>query len=242
MRARQGLSVPVACFTPSFQESLPSGASVSLAGAVDLLAFGPARLPIGLSDLAAQAARFRAGLALAHAGRAGKLTFLGQEATRHPSVPEAVQPSGPLREIGAGELYDTSLVIEGVPDWLGPTRFADGYPEVGHAADSVSFAGVKVLRDSFRRWLSELSGKTENKRGAKEQYPWQKLEQEAYRLMEENGDFSADDPGWNCPAKLVKSLQEFCMKRWRREPSDTTLRERLKPWLKAWRSSNAKSR
>jgi hypothetical protein len=50
---------------------------VTLSDAVDMLAFGRDRLPIGLSNIEEHAARLRAGLALMLAGKEGKVTLCG---------------------------------------------------------------------------------------------------------------------------------------------------------------------
>jgi hypothetical protein len=216
-------------------KNLPPGPYVPLSEATGLLAFGPGRSPIGLSDIDNRAARLRAGLALMLAAKSAKVALLGTEAALHPTVPGAILAAGPLRELDPEELGGISLVIDGAPDWLGPTRFADRYPEAGHAAESLSFAGVSVHRETFRRWLLEISGKTAKKRGRREQYPWAQLEQKTYRLMDEHGDFDAGDPEWDAQARLEEKLLEFCLELCSREPSRSTLEKHLKPWLENWR-------
>ena len=158
-------------------KNLLPGQYVPLCDAVDLLAFGRDRLPIRLSKIEEQAARLSAGLALTRAGKEAKVTLCGQATFRLPDFPGGIAPVAMLHKIDPTELADLTLVIDGERDWLGPTRFADEYPEIGQGKDSVSFAGVRVHRKSFRRWLVELSGKTrKKKRGPRDAYPWKKIE------------------------------------------------------------------
>jgi hypothetical protein len=129
-----------------------------------------------------------------------------------------------------------TLVIDGARDWLGPTRFADEYPEIGQGPDSVTFVGVTVHRESLRRWLSELVGKpSEKKRRPKSKFNWSAIEQEAYRLMQEHGDFTVANPSWNAQARLEEKLQEFHYERFGVELGMTQLRRRIGQWLTIWR-------
>jgi hypothetical protein len=145
-----------------------------------------------------------------------------------------------LRKIGPSELAGLTLVIDGARDWLGPAEFADTYPEAGHAAKSVSFAGVTLLRDTLRDWLSERSGKAgQKRRGPKPRYDWEALEQEALRLLDENGDFDAGKPHWNAQRRLEDKLLEFYGQQTATgEPSLAQLRKYLGEWLTDWREEN----
>jgi hypothetical protein len=75
------------------------------------------------------------------------------------------------------------------------------------------------------------------KRGAKPKYSWDLIETEFRRLMDHHGDFDVSDPEWDAQARLEEALNEFCQKAWQREPSPSTLRERLPGWLAVWRLS-----
>jgi hypothetical protein len=205
-------------------KNVPPGQYVPLSDAVDLLAFGLDLLPIGLNNVEENAARLSAGLALMHAGKEAKVTLCGQATFRLPEFPSGIAPVAMLRKIDPTELADMTLAIDGERDWLGPMRFADEYPEIGQGKDSVSFAGIKVHRESFRRWLVELSGKTsEKKRGRRDAYPWKKIEAKLIQLMDYHGAFTADDAEWNSQAKLEKELMAFCEKECGRSPSLTQL-------------------
>jgi hypothetical protein len=204
-----------------------------------LLAFGRDRLPIGLSNnIAEHAARLSAGLALMLAGKEAKVTFCGNATFRLPEFPGGIAPAAMLRKFEPRELANMTLVVDGARDWLGPTQFANEYPEIGQGTNSVSFVGVTVHRESLRRWLADLSGKASGKkRGPRDAYPWQKIEAKMIRLMDYYGDFSADDPKWNAQARLEEKLTAFCEGECRRSPSPSQLRTRITPWLAAWRSA-----
>jgi hypothetical protein len=219
-------------------KNLPPGQYVSLSDAVDLLAFGSDLRAIGLSNnnMEEHAARLSAGLALTLAGKEEKVTLCGRATFRLPEFPGGIAPLAMLRKIEPKELANMTLVVDGARDWLGPKRFANEYPEIGQGKDSVSFAGVTVHRESFRRWLVELSGKaSEKKRGPKLKFNWTAIEQEAYRLMQEHGDFTAANPSWNAQARLEEKLQEFHYERFGGELGMTQLRWRIGQWLTIWR-------
>ena len=191
-----------------------------------MLAFGPDLLPIGLTNIEENAARFRAGLALMIAAKRSKVTLCGHATFRLPRFPGGIAPVSMLAKIEPKFLADMTLVIDGARDWLGPTQFADEYPEIGQGTNSVSFVGVTVHRESFGRWLSEIAGKaSEKKRGPKFKFDWTAIEQEAYRLMQEHGDFAPTKPHWNAQARLETKLLEFCARQFDDEPGPTQLRK-----------------
>jgi hypothetical protein len=217
-------------------KNLPSGQYVSLSDVIALLAFGPDLLPIGLNNIEENAARFRTGLALMIAAKESKVTLCGHGTFRLPRFPGGIAPVSMLAKIEPKFLADLTLVIDGARDWLGPTRFADEYPEIGQATESVTFVGVTVHRESLRRWLAELSGKaSEKKRGPKLRFNWTAIEQEAYRLMRKRGDFTATNASWNAQARLEEELQEFHSERFGGELGRTQLRGRIREWLTTWR-------
>jgi hypothetical protein len=100
--------------------TLPAGRYVSLSDAVDLLAFGPGRLAIGLNSLEEHAARLRAGLALMRAARDAKVIFFGKTTFRLPQSPGQIAPPSALRRLEPTGLAGMTLVIDGARDWLGP--------------------------------------------------------------------------------------------------------------------------
>jgi hypothetical protein len=80
----------------------------------------------------------------------------------------------------------------------------------------------------------ELNNKPRQKPGPKPDLEWwEKIETKCYELMDHNGDFTPDDPEWDCQARLEKALMDFCQP-FGREPGGSTLREKLPGWLSAW--------
>jgi hypothetical protein len=211
---------------------------VPLAEVVAFLAFGAALMPIGLDPRAANVKRFSAGLAFLAAAAEGKVSIYGHSTFRLPNFPGGVAPFATLRKIEPADLNDMTLVIDGAPDWIGPQKFGDEFPERGHARESVAFAGVGVHNGSLRRWLGEIGNRpAPQKRGRKAKFDWAAIEAEARRLMEYNGEFSPDDPDWDAQARLESALLEFCTLKWDYEPSKTQLRSYLLVWLSNWRTT-----
>ncbi len=216
--------------------NLPPGQYVSIADVVALLAFGPDLMPISLNAVEENAARYRAGLALINAARDAKVTLGGRGTFRLPHFPGGLAPVDGLMKIESEFLSDMTLVIDGGPDWIGPKRFADEFPEKGQATESVTFVGVVVHRDSLRRWLADLAARpAPKKRGPKPQHDWSAIECEMMRLMDKHGEFSPLNPTWRMQAQLESKLLEFCSVTFDRQPSPTQLRNYLGRWLTAWR-------
>jgi hypothetical protein len=235
-QAKAQIWKPPPDLSPDWLNNLPPGQYVSIADVVALLAFGPDLMPIGLNLIEESAARFRAGLALIDAARDAKVSLWGYETFRMPHLRGGLAPvSGPMK-IEPEFLVNATLVIDGGPDWIGPIRFADEFPERGQATESVEFVGVLVHSESLRRWLADLAGKpAPKKRGPKFQFDWSAVEGEAIRLMDKHGDFSPLNPNWNAQARLESALLNFCSQTFAREPGQTQLRTHISEWLKSWR-------
>jgi hypothetical protein len=219
-------------------KNLPPGQYVSLSDVIALLAFGPDLIPIGLNNIEENAARFRAGLVLMIAAKESKVTLCGHATFRLPQFPGGIAPVSMLAKIEPKYLADMTLVIDGARDWLGPTRFADEYPEIGQGTNSVSFVGVTVHLESLGRWLSGIAGTpTAKKRGPKFKFNWSVIEREAIRLMNEHGDFAATKRHWDAQARLETKLLEFYSQKFPDEPGQTELRKHIGIWLSNWRNS-----
>ena len=144
-------------FSAEWLNKLPPGQNVSIADVVALLAFGSDLTPMGLNAIEESAARFRTGLALIDAARDRKVTLFGLATYGRP-FQNGSGAVTPLLKIEPEFLANATLVIDGASDWIGPTRFADEYPERGQATESVDFVDVVVHRESLRRWLTDLAG------------------------------------------------------------------------------------
>jgi hypothetical protein len=222
--------------SPERLNKLPPGQYVSIADVVALLAFGPDPKPIGPNSIEENAARFRAGLALIDAARDAKVTLCGQASYGRPLLHDGMMAVTGLMKIEPEFLVDTTLVIDGDPDWIGPRRFADEFPERGQAHDSVTFVSVVVHTESLRRWVATLAAKpAPMKRGPRPQYDWDALKREAIRLMDKYDDFSPLKPKWKTQGHLEKKVLAFCSETFDREPGQTQLRIHVRKWLAEWR-------
>jgi hypothetical protein len=121
------------------------------------LAFGPARLSIGLTDLEERTARLGAGLALVGAASERHVKLTGMPCERNYPEAHLLRRLGPRMPIEPETLRDLVPVPFGGRDWLGPRRYAEDYAEIGHAPQSVSFCHVAVDRISLLKWLSGVS-------------------------------------------------------------------------------------
>ena len=73
------------------------------------------------------------------------------------------------------------------------------------------------------------------KAGRKPDYDWSRVELEARRLMDINGEFDNSKPSWSAQARLEDALLVFCAIEFGREPSPAALRRQLPVWLDSWR-------
>jgi hypothetical protein len=137
--------------------SLPAGDYLPFADVVDLVAFGPAKVAIGLSDIDEHAAQLRAGIAIVNAAIEGKIKLVGTPCERWQNQARLLRQTVHRIAIGAETLHGLIPVLFGGRDWLGPRRYADEYAEIGHAKHSVSFCEVMVERASLLKWLTTAS-------------------------------------------------------------------------------------
>lgn len=227
--------------SPTIVDRLSSGNHVGLGDAVDLLAFGADMKPVGLDDLEARAQRLCAGLALMNAATSGEVEIYGHATYRMPDFPPyGIAPMARLWKIDRDVLGGSTLVIDGARDWLGPRRFADEYPEVGIAPESVTHAGVSVHKASFRDWIAKIANApAPKKRGRKNGYDWGAIHSEMIRLMDHHGDFTGDDPEWNAQARLEAALQSWHQEQFGRDLGRTQLQKNLRSWLPTWQADRA---
>jgi hypothetical protein len=76
-------------------------------------------------------------------------------------------------------------------------------------------------------------------RGRKPSHPWKDIKNKCFELMSFYGEFSNDDPDWNCQARLEESLKDFCMQTYDDEPTDSAFRQKIPSWLKEWRNEKS---
>jgi hypothetical protein len=70
---------------------------------------------------------------------------------------------------------------------------------------------------------------------------WSMVGEEVFRLMTDNGEFSADDPEWNAQARLEEAIAAFCAKKFKQRPSVTTIRRHIRGPLERWRRSRSET-
>ncbi len=149
-----------------WMRSLPAGDYLAIADVVDLVAFGPAKVAIDLTDTDEHAAQLRAGIAIINAAIEGTIMLVGTPCERLQTHPHLVRQTGHRIAIGSETLHDLIPVPFGGRDWLGPRRYADEHAEIGHAPHSVSICGVMVERTSLLKWLTTASIKAPGLREA----------------------------------------------------------------------------
>jgi hypothetical protein len=149
-----------------WMRSLPAGDYLLFADVVALVAFGPAKMAIGLSDIDEHAAQLRAGIAIINAAIESRIKLVGTPCERLQTHPHLVHQTGHRIAIRSETLHDLIPVPFGGRDWIGPRRYADDYAEIGHASHSVSFCGVMVERTSLLKWLTTASIKAPGLREA----------------------------------------------------------------------------
>ena len=166
--------------------SLPAGDYLPFADVVDLLAFGRAKIAIGLSDIDETTTQLRAGIAIINAAIERKVELVGTPCKRLLTDPHVLRKTGHRIVIESETLHDLKPVHFGGRDWLGPRRYADEYAEIGHAPHSVSFCDVRVERASLLNWLTMVSTKAPGLReadvtklvlGEKEKNPFTSIDQ-----------------------------------------------------------------
>jgi hypothetical protein len=64
---------------------------------------------------------------------------------------------------------------------------------------------------------------------------WEMVEEEVFRLMNDNGEFSVDDPEWNAQARLEEAIGDFCENKFEKRPSETVIRDNIRKPLERWR-------
>jgi hypothetical protein len=101
-------------------KSLPSGDYLPFAEVADLLAFGRAKMAIGLSDIDEQAAQLRAGVAIVNAAIDGKMKLVGTPCEQLQTSARLLHRTGRRVAIGSETLHDLIPVPFGGRDWLGP--------------------------------------------------------------------------------------------------------------------------
>jgi hypothetical protein len=64
---------------------------------------------------------------------------------------------------------------------------------------------------------------------------WAAVKNEVFRLMNHHGEFSDDDPNWNCQARPEDATGVFILQHFERSPSESGIRSHVVGALKEWR-------
>jgi hypothetical protein len=75
----------------------------------------------------------------------------------------------------------------------------------------------------------------ENRGGRKPIVSKDRVANEVFRLMNEKGEFCADDPEWDAQARLEDEIGVFCEHLTGKRPKETTLKDYIKEPLQQWR-------
>jgi len=70
---------------------------------------------------------------------------------------------------------------------------------------------------------------------------WSMVDEEVFRLMNDNGEFSVDDPEWNAQARLEEAIADFCESKFKTRPSETTIKDNIHEPLERWRQSRSET-
>ena len=70
---------------------------------------------------------------------------------------------------------------------------------------------------------------------------WEMVGEEVVRLMNDNGEFSVDDPEWNAQARLESAIADFCETKFGTRPGETTIRDHIREPLERWRQSRTET-
>jgi hypothetical protein len=74
-----------------------------------------------------------------------------------------------------------------------------------------------------------------NPGGAAPVADWGMVDQEVFRLMDENGEFIDGDLQWNAQARLEKAISDYCETTFNIRPGENTVRTHVRKALKLWR-------
>ena len=70
---------------------------------------------------------------------------------------------------------------------------------------------------------------------------WSMVDEEVFRLMNDNGEFSVDDPEWNAQARLENAIADFCETKFGIRPGETTIKDHIREPLRRWRQSRSET-
>jgi hypothetical protein len=108
-------------------------------------------------------------------------------------------------------------------------------------AEGVGVAPYEPGRYFVRRADRAEPAATPHPGGRKPVADWKMVEEEIFRLMNYHGEFSSDDPEWNAQARLEEAIADFCEDKFKKLPSETTIKEHVRQTLERWRRSRTET-
>jgi hypothetical protein len=87
----------------------------------------------------------------------------------------------------------------------------------------------------------QVSTASANRGGRPPAVDWTVVKSEMLRLMDYHQDFGADSPEWNARARLEEALRNFCAKKFKTTPVNSTIQSHIQPWLADWRAAKRRS-
>jgi hypothetical protein len=165
---------------------------------------------------------------------------LGSSVGRAESVTNAARASGEVR------FYDPAFPVLLIADdgLVGMDLRPGAQRKAGISADGkqivhetlASQSACQISSDDLLDWLNRQFPVAEPKArrgGRPPAYDWEAIRKATLELMDENGDFSTDDPAWNAQARLEEALND------RFGVEKSALRVRLPSFLNDWRKLKA---
>ena len=70
---------------------------------------------------------------------------------------------------------------------------------------------------------------------------WSMVGEEVFRLMDDNSEFTVDDPEWNAQARLEEAIADFCQNKFKKHPGETTIKDNIREPLERWRQSRSET-
>jgi hypothetical protein len=89
--------------------------------------------------------------------------------------------------------------------------------------------------------VKESPAADRNPGGATPVADWGMVDQEVFRLMDQNGEFIDGDPEWNAQARLEKAISDYCETTFHIRPGENTVRTHVRNALKVWRQQRTET-
>jgi hypothetical protein len=155
-----------------------------------------------------------------------------------------VKPEAALKPTNAADVGDKA----GVANPLQPPQAQrQPSPQAVTSKESPSLdkrlndPAVGVQVSARAQSTSEIQSETPHPGGRRPVANWEMVEEEVFRLMNDNGEFSVDDPEWNAQARLEEAIGDFCENKFEKRPSETAIRDNIREPLERWRQSRSET-